>query len=296
MRVGMSTYCFSPLLTSKETGILDVLQWAKDHGADHVEIVPVGYQLLDNGELVDAIRDKSKSIGLELSNYSIPGDFLKDTPDGLAESIRTMKSQVDIAARLGVKRIRHDVVEWGYRNPSVLQFEADMPKLVEACREVADYAAQFGITTSIENHGFYITMSERVLRLVETVDRPNFRLTLDIGNFVCVDEDPLSAVKRCLPYASIIHFKDFYIRPSSRNPGEGWLQTQAGKFIRGAIFGHGDVEVRDIVHTIKQAGYDDDIVLEFEGFEDSYLGTKRSLDNINRIWSEARMYRDCQSG
>ncbi|MDB5054352.1 MAG: sugar phosphate isomerase [Bacilli bacterium] len=286
MKIGLSTYCFFPLLSTNQMEILDVLQWIHDQGGKLVEIVPQGFTLDNNMQLVDDIRDKAHALGLELANYSVSGNFLVETSEQFEESIRKMKQQVDIAARLGVKRMRHDVVDWGYKNPAILQFDTDLPKLVQACRQVADYAAQFGITTSIENHGFYVTMSERVLRLVQTVDRPNFKVTLDIGNFLCVDEDPASAVKRCLPYASIVHLKDFYIRPSVYNPGEGWLETLSGKFLRGSIFGQGDVAVREILGYIKQSGYDLDMVIEFEGFENSLLGSKRSLDNVNRIWDE----------
>jgi sugar phosphate isomerase/epimerase len=287
MRIGFSTYCFYPLLSSNKMGILEVLQWIKDNGGELAEIVPLGVTLDGDTALTDSIREKAKSLGLELTSYSVSGNFLTETQEQFEESIRSMKEQVDIAARLGVKRMRHDVVDWGYRSADVMQFDADLPKLVEACSEVADYAAQFGITTSVENHGMYVNMSERVLRLVQSVNRPNFKITLDIGNFLCVDDNPIAAVKRCLPFASIVHFKDFYIRPSYRNPGEGWLQTNAGNYIRGAIFGQGDLEVREIASLIKQSGYDGDIVIEFEGFEESLLGAKRSLDNVRRIWNEA---------
>ena len=30
-------------------------------------------------------------------------------------------------------------------------------------------------------------------------------MTLDVGNFLCVDEDAIIGVKKCLPYAVMIH-------------------------------------------------------------------------------------------
>src|SRR3712207_8560418 len=41
-----------------------------------------------------------------------------------------------------------------------------------------------------------------------------------------------------LPYASIVHFKDFYIRPADTDPGEGWFRSRGGKYLRGAIVGN----------------------------------------------------------
>ena len=39
--------------------------------------------------------------------------------------------------------------------------------VVEAAAEVADYAARYGITTMVENHGFFVNGSDRIIRLVE---------------------------------------------------------------------------------------------------------------------------------
>jgi sugar phosphate isomerase/epimerase len=112
-------------------------------------------------------------------------------------------------------------------------------------------------------------------------------LLLDIRNFLCVDEDPVIAVNKCLPYADVIHFKGFYIRQPYLFPGEGWLQTLSGKYIRGAIFGHGDLETRHIVRTIKEFGYDGHISIEFEGLEPDKTGTRYGLENARRFWNEA---------
>ena len=47
--------------------------------------------------------------------------------------------------------------------------------------------------------------SERVRRLLYLVDQPNFKTTLDVGNFLSVDENPVVAVAANAPYASIVH-------------------------------------------------------------------------------------------
>jgi inosose dehydratase len=161
-----------------------------------------------------------------------------------------------------------------------------LEKLATACAAIADYAAHYGITTSVENHGFYIQNSDRVQRLIHAVNRPNFKTTLDVGNFLCVDEDPVAAVKRNLPYASIVHLKDFNTRPSYRNPGEGWMQTLSGNYIRGAIVGQGDIDMWEIIRFIKNSGYDGYISIEFEGMEDCKTGARIGMDNALRIWNE----------
>ncbi|MBW7457416.1 sugar phosphate isomerase/epimerase, partial [Paenibacillus sepulcri] len=144
-------------------------------------------------------------------------------------------------------------------------------------------AARFGITTSVENHGYFIQASDRVQALIHAVDRPNFKTTLDIGNFMCADEDPVSAVKKNLPYASMVHIKDFYLRPSYRDPGEGWFKTASGNFLRGAIAGQGDIDIPEVLRIVKESGYDGYISIEFEGMEECRTGTRIGLGNVRRL-------------
>ena len=51
-------------------------------------------------------------------------------------------------------------------------------------------------------------------------------LTLDMGNFLVVDEDPVEAVRRLIKYAIMVHVKDFHIRPLKTMPPSGWSAAQ----------------------------------------------------------------------
>ncbi len=181
--------------------------------------------------------------------------------------------------------MRHDVCYRGPDKNSLEQFEKDLTAAVAPCREVADYAAKFGITTSLENHGYHFQGSERVQRLVRLVNRDNFRTTMDIGNFVCVDEDPLSAVMNNIGIASFIHFKDFYIRDFVAVP-QGWFRSSHGRYLRGAITGCGDLDLPRIAKVIREAHYDGFISVEYEGCEDCKEGAKLSLANVKALFAE----------
>ncbi|MFC5464941.1 sugar phosphate isomerase/epimerase family protein [Lederbergia graminis] len=284
MKIGISSYSLNQALQSGEMDILDVIQWASDNGADHLEIVPIGFSMDD--KLIDYIRDKADKVGIEISHYLVGANFIQNSEVGVEAEVKRVKEQVDIAHKLGVKMMRHDVASRPLEETSIIQFEHDLPTLVKACREIADYATQFGIITSVENHGYYVQASDRIQRLVHEVNRANFKTTVDIGNFLCVDENPVSAVQKNIPYASMIHFKDFYLRPASENPGDGFFRTTAGNYLRGSIFGQGDIDVREIIRIIKNSNYDGYISLEFEGMEECKLGTKVGLENMKRLLAE----------
>ncbi|WGU94334.1 sugar phosphate isomerase/epimerase family protein [Paenibacillus dendritiformis] len=286
MKLGVSIYSLHAALQDKRMTVLDVLDWMKAQGADHAEIVDMDLDLANHPERVDAIRQKAAEIGLELSNYCIGANFAGLDDEAFAKEVARVKSHVDVAHRLRVKRMRHDVAWRSYPETDVSYFEQDFPALVEACRQIADYAAGFGITTSVENHGFYIQASERVKRLVLAVDRENFRTTMDVGNFTCADENSLNAVRNNIGLASMVHLKDFYIRSADRNPGEGWFRSLHGNYLRGAIVGQGDLPMYDIIRAVKEAGYDGYVSIEFEGMEDCLRGTKIGIENARRIWSE----------
>lgn len=284
MKIGVSTYSLYRPIQSGEITVLGAIEKIAEMGGEHVEIVPIGYTLTGNPELVDQIVAKAKEVGIDVSNYAIGANFAVDTEEAYRKEIERVKGEVDIAARLGVKLMRHDVAS--RQDTSIKQFNQEVGRLAEACREIADYAAQYGITTSVENHGYYIQASDRVQTLVQAVDRPNFRTTLDVGNFMCADEDPVAAVKNNIPYASMVHIKDFYLRPAALNPGDGWFRTASGNFLRGAIAGHGDINLRESIRIIKESGFDGYFSIEFEGMEDSLQGTKIGLENVKRFWNE----------
>lgn len=288
MKVGLSTYSLQQALDRKELTVPDAIRWIADQGGEHVEIVPMGFSLIDNPKLIDEIKAVAKEVGIDISNYAIGANFaVQEDAETLEQEIQNVMRHVDVAAALGVKLMRHDVAFRPAPEGTVAQFEIDLTVLVKACQRIADYAADFGITTSVENHGYYVQSSERIQRLLHETARSNFKTTLDVGNFLCVDEDPVSAVKNNIPYASIVHAKDFYWRPSYRNPGEGWFQTSHGNYLRGAIVGHGDIDMPEVFRVLKQSGYDGYISVEFEGMEDCKTASRIAMDNVRRLWEEA---------
>ncbi len=281
MKLGISTYSYLRAIESGEWTVLDAIDAAAALGASHVEIVPLGFSLTDNPALVESIRERALERGIELSNYAVDGNF-SDADDAAFEAeITRLKAQVDIARALGVSRMRHDVAWSG--DTSMARYMTELPRLADACRRIAAYAAAFGIVTSVENHGYYVQASDRVLALLHAVDHPNFKTTVDIGNFMCVDEEPASAVRNVISKASMLHLKDFYKRPAARIPGEGWFPTAGGSMLRGAIVGHGDIDIPEVMRIVRASGYDGYVSIEFEGMEECRLGTRLGFEYVKRI-------------
>ncbi|MEJ8303731.1 sugar phosphate isomerase/epimerase family protein [Saccharibacillus sacchari] len=286
MKLGISSYSLYQAMHQGRMTIEEALDWTAELGAAHIEIVPgLGFDFFEDPDLEKRLVERAAKLSLTLSNYAIGANFITDNEENYEAEIERVISEVDRAARLGVKRMRHDVAS--REDTSILRFNEDLEKIAAACRRIADHAAGYGIITSVENHGYYVQASDRVQTLVHAVNRPNFKTTLDVGNFVCVDENPLTAVANNLPYASMVHIKDFYIRPAHRNPGEGWFRSAGGSYLRGAIAGQGDLDLVEIIGLVKSSGYDGFLSIEYEGMEDCLTGTRIAFENVRRIWEEA---------
>ena len=171
----------------------------------------------------------------------------------------------------------------GFKNPTWKGYDSVVCELADACRKVTEYAAAKGIRTMTENHGYFSQDSLRVEKLINTVAHDNFGQLVDLGNFMCADEDPVTAVGRCAPYAFYVHAKDFIFKSGQEpEPGEGFFTTRGGNFLRGTIIGHGVVPVVQCLRALKRAGYDGWLSVEFEGMEDCLKGIEIGLKNLKR--------------
>lgn len=281
MKFAVSSYSFSQAMHDGRMTMLDVIPKARELGFDGVEIVPLSGTIEEKRELAPKLAAQAREYGAEICAYLIGNDFLKN---GLEAEVERLKQEVEIAAMLGASRMRHDATGGKDAEGNDVSWDEALPILAEGYRRVTEYAAGLGVHTMIENHGYYAQNSWRVKELIDTVNHKNFGWLCDIGNFLCADEDPASAVKVAAPYAVHAHTKDFHVRDPHRPvPNSGWFRSRAGRLLRGAIVGHGDVPVEKCLKTLVDAGYDNWLSLEFEGMEDCFKAIPEGLTNIKNI-------------
>ena len=283
MKIGVSAYSFARYYYEGRMDDLRFPAKAKEMGFDAIEYaglnVPEGENLKDWAKKV---REACDAAGFEVSNYTIGADFLGGSNGDLAAEIERVKGEVDIADILGAKGMRHDAA-YGY-GPEVQgarDFNSALPRLIEGCRAVTEYAATKGIKTMVENHGRFCQDSDRMEALISGVNHPNFGWLVDMGNFFGVDEDPGKALGIAMQYAFHVHAKDMHIKDGNEhNPGEGWWLTRGGNYSRGAIIGHGSLPILRCLRLMKAANYDGVFSIEFEGMEDNEVGLRIGLANL----------------
>jgi sugar phosphate isomerase/epimerase len=284
VKLAVSTYSLGRWRSENGKTLEDTIDWIAEQGVPAVEFSGLDEKAKDNPRKRAAeLRKHAEKRGLAIAGYSVGGEFLRPAA-AQREMVEQTKREVDVAAELGVKNMRHDVSRGFGDNAKGLDipktFAAALKVIVPAVREVTEYGASKGVKTSLENHGFYMQASERVEKLIKAVDHENYGLTLDMGNFLCVNEDPVKAVKRVAKYAIMAHVKDFHIKPKKQRPPTGWFDTPTPIALRGAIVGHGEIDVPAELKILKRTGYDYYLSLEFEGMEEPAFAVKTGLEYL----------------
>lgn len=289
MKTSVSSYSFSRIYDKKSFDIIKILEKTKEYGFTGLEIA--GFPQTDEKplELCAKVKKRAAGLGMEITNYAVGADFIYGSGGNLNAEIERVKKEVDFAAAFGAKRMRHDVA-YGFspETPPPKGFDDIVDRLAEGCRAVTEYAEGKGVVTSVENHGYFCQESGRVEKLINKVGHKNFGVCLDIGNFVCADENPAYAAGALAPYIKHVHLKDFFIKDGMYpDPGEGWFKSRGGTHLRGAILGHGNIPVDQIVKIIHNSGYRGYYSLEFEGMEDVFtgvsLGSKYMFKLLNNL-------------
>ncbi|MBQ6824148.1 MAG: sugar phosphate isomerase/epimerase [Clostridia bacterium] len=277
MKYTVTCYSFTQYVKAGKLTWKDCIAKAKELGFDAIEFTNSPFENAEDPLAVaKELRAEADRLGMVVSNLAVGADLLAE--DGVEKVCR----YVDIAEILGAPTLRHDVAK-GFKNPTFKGYDSVLPQLADACRKITEYAAQKGIRTMTENHGFFSQDSLRVEKLINTVAHENFGQLVDLGNFMCADEDPVTAVGRCAPYAFYVHAKDFILKSGQEpDPGEGFFATRGGNFLRGTIIGHGVVPVTQCLRALKKAGYDGWLSVEFEGMEDCLKGIGISLANLKK--------------
>ena len=295
-RLGISIYGVSRKIRKGELTPIEAFNKICDMGAEVIELVPFGFNLVETPELRPEFKKASAQREVPIGNYSLNANFLMLTDEQYKNEIARVKKHIDMVSDMEIPTIRVDSAAFSrpMSENTIEKFQEELPLIVSTYEELCDYAKPLGITVLLENHGFHANGSERVRQILTSVKRDNFAHQMDVGNYTCVDDIPEIAAKKMIGFAKTVHMKDFYLRPAHRDPGgavefsceNSWFKSVNGTFLRGSILAQGDIDIWDVMRTIKYSDFDGDIYLEYEGMEECEYGTAASFANMKRIYNE----------
>ncbi|MBP5779720.1 MAG: TIM barrel protein, partial [Clostridia bacterium] len=146
-------------------GLVEVIKKAAQMGFEGIEFVEGAWTQGLDKNIARECRRTALDAGLESVSYCIGADFLYGSGGDLQKEVDRVKQQVDFAAELGVKNMRHDVA-YGMRpldgKKAGLGYDNALPRIAEGCRLVTEYAETLGVGTMTENHGYFSQDAQRV--------------------------------------------------------------------------------------------------------------------------------------
>jgi sugar phosphate isomerase/epimerase len=275
LKLGVSMWSYVGPWKRGDLDIPGFIHECKRLEVDGVELLD--YFWKDRETEMPAVEAALAETGLEVGVYSVSNNFVNGDPEVRAAQVQIIKDGVDSAKHFGAKTVR---VFAGNVNSNIT-FEDSLNWIVEGLTEAAGYAYNNGITLAMENHGLLAGRADQVVTILKSVASPALKANPDTGNFLLVHESSHLAVDQLATRAAMVHFKDFHEVPADY-PGFAYQASDGLKFA-GTAVGEGDVDLSDCIVSLKQAGFDGWLNIEYEAEEDPFTGVARSVAYTKKL-------------
>lgn len=259
--------------------IYEAIELLKNIGFDGIEVRVAKDGQIDSETITDdevcRIAAAAKEAGMAFSCLT---SYYKDfTPPAREGVIRNLKRVIDIANLLDCKYVR----VYGGNEPNTREdiwFSDFWTYTVTGVREVARYAAPFGITIVMETHAGSLTMSARdTIHLIDDINMNNVGMLFDYAWVELAGaETGADAVRRAAKYIKYVHVKDWKLE--SRLP----LKKTS------CLMGEGTVNWPAVLAALKEIGYVGYISNEYERYwhpeelPEPEIGMKHDLEYCKR--------------
>ena len=272
--IAVSTYSFWRYREGAKLRIDQCIALAAEMGFDAVEILEIQMQRKDNAYL-QSLKRQAFLAGLDLCGMSTHQDFVSPEADDRKKNIERTIASIELAYKLGIPTIRVNTGRWGTSKnfdhlmenrgiepplPGYTDEDA-FPWVIESLEKCLPAAAKCGVLLGLENHWGLGLTPEGVMRIVDAVDSPWLRVTMDTGNFL---EDPYDRLEKIAPKTVFVQAKTYY--------GGGIWYTL-------------DLDYRRIAAILRKHDYRGYVSLEFEGREDPRTGIPKSLALLRKAFA-----------
>jgi sugar phosphate isomerase/epimerase len=273
-RIGVSSYSFWGFNRQDLRPIDVCIEHAARMGFDGFEILLRQLLSTEPAELMK-IKRRAFLLGLDLMGYSTHQGFLSPDKEVRKKNLTETVDYLEQAYQLGIPTIRVNSGTWG-TSKSFDELMANRGEekpvegyneehaygwVIEAYQELAKEAEKRGVIMGLENHWGLGRTVEGVKRVVEAVNSPWLRVTLDTGNFLEDPYDRLAALA-----------KDTVL-------------MQAKTYFGGGVWYTLELDYNRIAKIMRDAGYTGYVSLEFEGKEDPLVAIPKSLEMLRKAFA-----------
>ena len=273
-RIGVSSYSFWGFNRQDLRPIDICLDHAARMGFDGFEILQRQLASTDRAELIK-IKRRAFLLGIDLMGYSTHQGFLSPDPAKREQNVKHTIDCLEQAYQLGIPTMRVNSGTWGTSkdfNELMANRGQEQPIpghteeeaygwVIDAYQQLASEAEKRGVVMGLENHWGLGRTPEGVKRVVDAVNSPWLRVTLDTGNFL---EDPYERLRQLAPDTVLLQAKTYH--------GGGVWYTL-------------DLDYPRIARIMRDAGYTGYVSLEFEGKEDPLTAIPKSLQTLRQAFA-----------
>jgi sugar phosphate isomerase/epimerase len=272
-RIGVSSYSFWGFNREDLRPIDVCLEHAARMGFDGFEILQKQLASTDRAELMK-IKRRAFLLGVDLMGYSTHQGFLSPDAAKRKQNIDHTIACLEQAYQLGIPTMRVNSGTWGTsKSFDDLMANRGQEKPLEGYDEedaygwvidsyqiLAKEAQERGVIMGLENHWGLGRTPEGVKRVVDAVNSPWLKVTLDTGNFL---EDPYDRLKQLAPETVLLQAKTYH-------GGGVWYTLE--------------LDYPRIAKIMRDAGFTGYVSLEFEGKEDPLTAIPKSLVTLREAF------------
>jgi sugar phosphate isomerase/epimerase len=275
--IGVSTYSFWQFNKPKgEPPLEDIIDHAAAMGFDGVELLLV-QMASEERSYLNSLKLRAFHSGLDLMGFSTHQGYVYPDETKRQENIDLTIHQIELAYQLGIPTMRINTGRWGTSKnfdelmanrgiePTLEGYtdEEGFKWVIDSLEKVVPSAEKCGVVLGLENHWGLGRLPEGVKRIVDAIDSPWLKVTLDTGNFL---EDPYDKLEQLAPETYLVQAKTYY-------GGGKWYSL--------------DLDYPRIGEIMRRHNYKGYISLEMEGKADPMEAVPKSLEVLrDAFWYE----------
>lgn len=273
-RIGVSTYSFWQFKNEDYRNLETCIDLAAEIGFDAVEILH--RQMKDEtAPYLQKLKQRAFVNGMSLNGFSTHQGFLFPDKEERKKNVEHTIKCIEMAYAMGIPTMRVNTGTWrtsknfdelmrnrGIEPPQPGFTDEDGFKWVEggltACLKTAE---KCGVTLGLENHWGLGRTPAGVMRIVDAINSPWLRVTMDTGNFL---EEPYDRLEKLAPKTVLVQAKTYY-------GGGLWysLELDYGRIAK-------------MLYAHKFTGF---VSLEFEGKESPRTAIPKSLALLRKAFA-----------
>ena len=275
--IGVSTYSFWQFNRPKnDPPIEEIIDHAASMGFDGVELLLV-QMASEETSYLNNLKKRAFHSGLDLMGFSTHQGYVYPEADKRQENIDLTIHQIELAYQLGIPTMRINTGRWGTSRdfdhlmenrgiePTLEGYtdEDGFKWVIDSLEKIMPTAEKCGVVLGLENHWGLGRLPEGVMRIVDAIDSPWLKVTLDTGNFL---EDPYDKLEQLAPETYLVQAKTYY-------GGGKWYSL--------------DLDYPRIGEIMRKHNYKGYISLEMEGKADPMEAVPKSLEVLrDAFWYE----------